>query len=57
MFTAEIKSAHQSSTNSSATLIGAGTTITGNIEATGDIRIDGSLKGKHHCPGKSNYWP
>jgi cytoskeletal protein CcmA (bactofilin family) len=33
-----------SSTNAS-TMIGAGTTITGNLESNGDIRIDGILKG------------
>ena len=29
----------------SASIIGAGTTINGNIEAGGDIRIDGTIKG------------
>lgn len=29
----------------SASIIGAGNTITGNIEAEGDIRIDGTVKG------------
>jgi len=45
MFTIKSKSSDNSNANHSTTLIGAGTTITGNIEAIGDIRIDGILKG------------
>jgi cytoskeletal protein CcmA (bactofilin family) len=33
-------------------LIGVGTTITGDIESTGDIRIDGSLVGNLNTKGK-----
>jgi len=33
-------------------LIGAGTVIVGEITGKGDIRIDGSLKGKLHTEGK-----
>lgn len=33
-------------------LIGAGTTIVGDLNAKGDIRIDGSVKGKLNVQGK-----
>ncbi len=33
-------------------IIGAGTKITGNIEANGDLRIDGNLEGNLHTAGK-----
>lgn len=45
MFSSKSKTTDNQSTNVSATIIGVGTTITGNIAATGDIRIDGILKG------------
>jgi len=45
MFTSKLKPADNQSANASTTLIGNGTTITGNIESAGDIRIDGVLKG------------
>jgi cytoskeletal protein CcmA (bactofilin family) len=38
--------------NSSINLIGVGTSITGNIESNGDIRIDGTLKGTLNTKGK-----
>jgi cytoskeletal protein CcmA (bactofilin family) len=38
--------------STSTTIIGAGTTITGNMECTGDIRIDGTLKGNLHASAK-----
>jgi len=52
MFTSKIKSTDNHAANASATLIGAGTTIIGNIEATGDIRIDGTIKGNLFAKAK-----
>lgn len=40
------------SENTSINLIGVGTTITGDIESNGDIRIDGNLKGSLVTKGK-----
>lgn len=45
MFNAKTKSAGGDAPGGSTTIIGAGTTINGNIESTGDIRIDGTLIG------------
>jgi len=45
MFISKSKATENHESNSSTTLIGAGTVITGNIESSGDIRIDGILKG------------
>lgn len=45
MFQSKTKSEGAEPTNGSTTIIGAGAKITGNIEATGDIRIDGTLLG------------
>lgn len=45
MFNSKSKSTTDESVSNASTLIGAGTTITGNIESNGDIRIDGVLKG------------
>ncbi len=44
MFKSKLKSLDESPTTST-TIIGAGTTITGNIMCNGDIRIDGTLMG------------
>ena len=52
MFTTRLKSNQQPDPNSSATLIGAGTTIIGNVEATGDIRVDGTIKGNLFAKAK-----
>jgi cytoskeletal protein CcmA (bactofilin family) len=38
--------------HTSINLIGAGTTINGEIKSNGDIRIDGTLSGKVHSKGK-----
>jgi len=46
----EIKS--QSSDSGSINLISQGTTIKGDINSTGDIRIDGHLEGSVHTKGK-----
>jgi cytoskeletal protein CcmA (bactofilin family) len=45
MFNSKSKSGASEAQGGSATIIGAGTTINGNIESTGDIRIDGTLIG------------
>jgi cytoskeletal protein CcmA (bactofilin family) len=45
MFKSKSKSSFDESPASSTTIIGAGTTIIGNIQSNGDIRIDGILKG------------
>ncbi len=45
MFTSKPRHNGQSYPHASATLIGPGAVITGNIESSGDIRIDGVLKG------------
>ncbi len=36
----------------SASLIGSGTTLKGDISSNGDIRIDGTLDGNIHCTAK-----
>jgi cytoskeletal protein CcmA (bactofilin family) len=45
MFNAKTKSSESEIHSGSTTIIGAGTTITGDIDSTGDIRIDGTLVG------------
>lgn len=45
MFNSKTKSSMGASSSDASTLINAGTTITGDIESNGDIRIDGVLKG------------
>ncbi len=45
MFSSKSKSEIEVSSSSGASLIGAGTTIKGDIISSGDIRIDGTLKG------------
>lgn len=45
MFNAKSKSSFDAATSNASTMIGAGTTITGDLESHGDIRIDGTLKG------------
>jgi len=45
MFTSKSKSTQEEAAAASNSLIGAGTSITGNIETSGDLRIDGILKG------------
>jgi cytoskeletal protein CcmA (bactofilin family) len=50
MFQKENKSS--STDNSSINLIGNGTSITGDINSNGDVRIDGSLKGNITTSGK-----
>ena len=50
MFSPKNKSGEHSQNNT--TIIGAGTVITGNIEASGDIRIDGTLVGNLYSKDK-----
>src|ERR1700759_902091 len=38
--------------STSASLIGAGTTMKGDITSNGDLRIDGTLVGNIHCSAK-----
>ncbi len=45
MFNSKSKSSIDASSSNASTMIGAGTTITGDLESNGDIRIDGILKG------------
>ncbi|HUB61085.1 MAG TPA: polymer-forming cytoskeletal protein [Puia sp.] len=40
------------SVGTSASLIGAGTTMKGDITSNGDLRIDGALVGNIHCSAK-----
>ncbi|MBL0183561.1 MAG: polymer-forming cytoskeletal protein [Chitinophagaceae bacterium] len=46
------KSRSEETASHTSTLVGAGTTITGDIESTGDIRIDGVLKGNLKAKSK-----
>ena len=45
MFNSKSKSSFDEPGGNASTMIGAGTTITGDMESNGDIRIDGILKG------------
>ena len=45
MFNSKSRSSEDSNPAGGSTMIGAGTTITGDLESNGDIRIDGTLKG------------
>ncbi len=45
MFNSKSRSSEDASPSRGSTMIGAGTTITGDLESNGDIRIDGTLKG------------
>lgn len=57
MFNQKSKSENQveqktSAPSGQATIIAAGTTLKGDINSSGDIRIDGSLEGNIHCSAK-----
>ena len=52
MFNAKSKSSPNESPNGSTTIIGAGTVINGDIESSGDIRIDGTLIGNLNAKAK-----
>lgn len=45
MFNSKSKTSFDAQAGNASTMIGAGTTITGDLESNGDIRIDGVLKG------------
>jgi cytoskeletal protein CcmA (bactofilin family) len=45
MFNSKSKTSFDAAQGNASTMIGAGTTITGDLESSGDIRIDGTLKG------------
>jgi cytoskeletal protein CcmA (bactofilin family) len=52
MFNSKSKSSLDETPAGSTTIIGSGTTITGNIVSTSDIRIDGVLKGNLNAKAK-----
>jgi cytoskeletal protein CcmA (bactofilin family) len=56
MFNGKTKSdvfgAGEAPVSTSASLIGAGTTMKGDITSNGDLRIDGTLVGNIHCSAK-----
>jgi cytoskeletal protein CcmA (bactofilin family) len=52
MFNSKSRSSSNETPISTASIISAGTIITGNIESKGDIRIDGILKGNVSCKAK-----
>lgn len=52
MFLSKSRPSYAETPVGSATIIGAGTVISGNIESIGDIRIDGILKGNISCRSK-----
>jgi cytoskeletal protein CcmA (bactofilin family) len=45
MFNSKPKTSFDAAQGNASTMIGAGTTITGDLQSNGDIRIDGTLKG------------
>jgi cytoskeletal protein CcmA (bactofilin family) len=52
MFKSKSKSSIDEIPATSTTIIGAGTTITGNIESNGDIRVDGKIIGNLEAKAK-----
>ena len=52
MFNSKSKSSKEESHAGSTTIIGAGTIINGDIESSGDIRIDGTLIGNLNAKAK-----
>jgi cytoskeletal protein CcmA (bactofilin family) len=52
MFNLKTKGSFDESSISANTIIGAGTTISGDMESNGDIRIDGILKGNLKAKAK-----
>ena len=52
MFNSKSKSSNEESHAGSTTIIGAGTIINGDIESSGDIRIDGTLIGNLNAKAK-----
>ena len=52
MFTNNKESMNKTETTAAINMIGAGTTINGDIVSKGDIRVDGTLKGSVNTQGK-----
>ena len=52
MFNSKSRLSVEDATPGATTIIGAGTSITGDIESSGDIRIDGVLKGNLYSRAK-----
>ena len=52
MFNSKSRSGMEENAAGATTIIGAGTTIIGDIESNGDIRIDGTLKGNLNAKAK-----
>jgi len=52
MFTNNKESMKKTETSAAINMIGAGTTITGDVQSKGDIRVDGTLKGSVSTEGK-----
>tara|TARA_B100001778_G_C18586994_1_gene630371 strand:+ start:1681 stop:2094 length:414 start_codon:yes stop_codon:yes gene_type:complete len=52
MFTKKEEFMKNTDANTSINMIGAGTTITGDVVSKGDIRVDGVLKGSINTQGK-----
>ncbi|MBC7865902.1 MAG: polymer-forming cytoskeletal protein [Gloeobacteraceae cyanobacterium ES-bin-316] len=52
MFTKKSKSDNDETISASASIIGAGNIITGDIESNGDIRVDGTIKGNIYGKAK-----
>ena len=52
MFKQKDPSFNEKPTSSSATLISAGTTLTGDVASQNDLRIDGTIKGNVKCSAK-----
>ncbi|HVU95852.1 MAG TPA: polymer-forming cytoskeletal protein [Puia sp.] len=50
--TFEVGGGEKATGSTSASLIGAGTTMKGDITSSGDLRIDGTLVGNIHCTAK-----
>jgi cytoskeletal protein CcmA (bactofilin family) len=52
MFNSKSKNSFDDSPSGGISIIGAGTTITGNIDSVGDVRIDGKIIGNINAKGK-----
>jgi cytoskeletal protein CcmA (bactofilin family) len=52
MFTSKTRNSFDENSISANTIIGSGTSITGDIASNGDIRVDGILKGNLTAKGK-----
>ena len=52
MFTNNKESMKKAETSAAVNMIGTGTTITGDVQSKGDIRVDGTLKGSVSTEGR-----